>query len=204
MNKSEKASAIKRYEDKLAKFGYSPKTVGWRDKEQQELRFKILQEIGDLDGRSILDIGCGFGDFYDFLVKKGLKIDYTGYDISPRIINRAKKRHPHVNFEVKDISIEHVNVKFDYVFESGIFNHQIADNIKYAKKTIVKMFELCNIGIGFNMVTNYVDFEEDHLFYYSPEQFFKFAKKISRFVTLKHDYPLYEFTIYIHKKFEKK
>jgi hypothetical protein len=86
------------------------------------------------------------------------------------------------------------------VFESGIFNKRIHDNISYAKKFINKMFALCKIAIGINMTTDYVNFKERYLYYYSPHEIFKFAKKLSRFVVLRHDYPLYEFTVYIYKK----
>jgi hypothetical protein len=62
------------------------------------------------------------------------------------------------------------------------------------------MFDLCNIGIGINMTTDYVDYKEDYLYYYSPEKMFSYSKILSKYTTLKHDSPLYEFTLFIYKK----
>jgi SAM-dependent methyltransferase len=199
MNEREKEDIIRLYEDRLGKYGQSIKTMGWRDQEQQHLRFRILSEIKDLNAKKILDVGCGFGDFYDYLVEKGINVDYSGFDISKRIIDVAKNRHPHLKFEVKDILTEKIDQKYDYIFESGILNKKLSDNYRYAKAIITAMYSLCNEGISFNMMTNYVDFEEDYLFYYSPENIFRFCKSLSKFVVIRHEYPLFEFTVYIFK-----
>ncbi|KAF5422780.1 MAG: 2-polyprenyl-3-methyl-5-hydroxy-6-metoxy-1,4-benzoquinol methylase, partial [Candidatus Methanomarinus sp.] len=122
---------ISLYEARLKEYGDNVKTMGWRDKEQQHLRFRILSDIGDLNGSKILDVGCGFGDFYEYLVDKGIKVDYTGYDISLKIINVAISKHPQIRFEVKDILKERIDEKFDYVLESGILNKKISNNIGY-------------------------------------------------------------------------
>jgi len=174
--------------------------MGWRNREQQYLRFRILSEIGNLNGKKILDVGCGFGDFYEYLINKDMKIDYTGYDISAKIIDVAKSKHPQIKFVVKDMLKERIGEKFDYVFESGILNKRISNNIEYATKMITRMFELCEKGVALNMMTNYVDYREDHLSYYSPEKIFRLCRNLSKWVVLRHDYPLYEFTIYLYKK----
>lgn len=200
MLEKEKEEIISLYETRLNEHGDSVKTMGWRDREQQYLRFKILSEIGDLNDAKILDVGCGFGDFYEYLINKSIEVDYTGYDISPKIIDVAKSKHPQIKFEVKDILKERINEKFDYVLESGILNKRISNNIEYAEEMIARMFELCEIGIAVNMMTDYVDYKEDYLYYYSPEEMFEFCKSLGKFVTLRHDYPLHEFTLYIYKR----
>jgi 2-polyprenyl-3-methyl-5-hydroxy-6-metoxy-1,4-benzoquinol methylase len=43
--------------------------------------------LGDIKGKSILDIGCGNGYFAEQLVKNGA--DVTGYDISKKQIDKA-------------------------------------------------------------------------------------------------------------------
>jgi len=200
MLRKEKKEIISLYETRLKEHGDSVKTMGWRNREQQYLRFKILSEIGDLNGAKILDIGCGFGDFHQYLINENMKVDYTGYDISQKIIDVAKIKHPEVKFRVKDILEERIGEKFDYVFESGILNKRISNNTGYAKKMIARMFELCKSGVALNMMTNYIDYREDYLSYYSPEKIFKLCKSLSKWVVLRHDYPLYEFTIYLYKK----
>ena len=57
----------KRFKDKLLP---NYRKLGWGSKKSQDLRFKILIDRWNLENKSILDIGCGFGDFYFFLKKK--------------------------------------------------------------------------------------------------------------------------------------
>lgn len=68
---------------------------------------------------SVLDIGCGYGRFFDvFPEHKG---PYLGIDISPDLIYHARKLHPTKQFEVADIrSFSHEPV--DWVVAIGIKN----------------------------------------------------------------------------------
>lgn len=200
MNPRDKERTIRRFEDQLKQFGRSSEAMGWRDKEQQELRFSVLAGIGDLHSKKVLDVGCGFGDLYAYLLREGIRVDYTGYDISTKIVEEAREQFPDLSFQIKDILTDPIEDRFDYVFSSGIFNWRMSDNMAFVKKMMGKMFELSNCGIAVNMMTNYVDYREEHLFYCSPEEILKFAKRLSRFVVLRHDYPLYEFTIYVYRK----
>lgn len=196
---SEKQATIGRYEERLKNFGYDLRTLGWRTKRQQYIRFKNLIQIGNLNNTSVLDLGCGFGDLYDFLSEQNIQVEYTGYDISPKIIEVAIEMHPNLNFEVKDILIDKIDNKFDYILESGIFNWKLTNNYAFVKKMIKKCFDLCNIGLAFDMMSSYVDFYDEKLFYYDPVKIFKFCKKLSKRIVLKHDYMPYEFIIYIYK-----
>jgi hypothetical protein len=53
-------------------------------------------------------------------------------------------------------------------------------------------------GLAFNLFTTYVDFRNDDLFYADPAEFFSLCRReLSRYVTLLHDYPLYEWTLVV-------
>jgi len=200
MNERDKKKTIELYEERYKSYGYDIRTVGWRDWPQQELRFRILTEPFDLNGKSVLDVGCGFGDLYNYLKKHFRLVKYTGVDIAPSLIKDAKKRHPGARFAVTDILKGDCKDRYDYIFLSGAFNHRISNNIVFAKKMIKKMFEISREGIAFNMLSTYVDYTKPINYHYSPEEFFGYAKTLSRFVNLKHDYPLWEFTIHIIKR----
>jgi len=199
MKPEEKKETIRRYEERLEKYGVSVKAMGWRDREQQYMRFAILSEIGNQSNRSILDIGCGFGDFYEFLKQKGLHVQYTGYDISSKLIDIAQKGHPEATFIVEDILEESSVNKFDYIVSSGVLNAKLSDNEGFLKRMITRCFELCNIGVAINMMSNYVDYKDEGLYYYSPEKVFTFCKTLTRRVIMRHDYMPYEFTVYLYK-----
>lgn len=90
------------YEDLLAMHGENYKALDWNSIDSQKLRYKILKEIF-LYGKkaanlSVVDVGCGFGDLYGYFKAEGLlkghRISYTGYDISSRLIEVAKKKYP--------------------------------------------------------------------------------------------------------------
>ena len=59
MNKTDKDLIIKRYRERLAKYGEDIKALALGTKERQLLRFRVLSEVGDLNNHSVLDLGCG-------------------------------------------------------------------------------------------------------------------------------------------------
>lgn len=202
MKPEEKKVGTRIYEERLEKFGVDVRTVGWRSKHQQHARFKALCEIGDLNDKTLLDVGCGFGDLYDYLKNKGIKLKkYVGLDLSKKLIRQAKKLHAKevvAEFRVMDVADEDAGV-FDYVVASGIFNQKIEDNWGHAKLMMTKMFEASRLGLAVNMVTDYVDYKDENLFYFNPEKVFSMCKKLTKRVCLRHEYMPFEFTIYLYK-----
>ena len=65
------------------KYDLPENRVGWRSRQNQEVRFETLASIGDLRGKSILDAGCGLGCFYGYLKDRGWEGQYTGFDLLP-------------------------------------------------------------------------------------------------------------------------
>jgi 2-polyprenyl-3-methyl-5-hydroxy-6-metoxy-1,4-benzoquinol methylase len=157
----------------------------------------VLTEIGNLNGCSVLDVGCGFGDLCGFLIKRGIKVKYTGYDINPKFIRIAKETYPNVRFEVRDIEECEIKNKFDWVFASGVFEFKLL--APYVKKMIRKMFEACKRGVAVDFMSSYVDFKTEDNYFASPEKMFSFCKTLSRRVVLRHDYMPFEFCVYVYK-----
>lgn len=197
-----KQEVIRHYECCLINNTDQAQQVGWKDKKSQFLRFQILSEIADLNNKSILDVGCGLGEFYNYLNLHRINVKYHGIDLSDKFIEKAKSLYPDGHFEQSDILTKY-NKKFDYIISSGIFNVKNDLTMSYftiyIKKTIKKMYDLCIQGVAFNMITTYVDFKVDSLYYSDPCKVFKFCKKITPYVVLRHDYPLFEYTIYLFK-----
>lgn len=197
MKEEDKKAIINRYNERLKIYGYDQRALGWF-KGRQPLRFKVLSEIGDLNKCSILDVGCGFGDLYGFLIKSNLNIEYTGVDINPDLTKIAKEIYPDAHFEVKDIEQENINDNFDWVFASGLFEFKVHDD-EYVQKMLKRMFEISNKGIAADFLSNYVDFKNEDAYYASPEEIFSFCKILSKRVTIRHDYMPFEFCVYVYK-----
>lgn len=76
------------------------------------------------DGKSWLDLGCGFGRFLTYLEEEVPEPDYIGYDSSPDMLKRLHKNHPdyeHRTF-VKDITAPIRNEQ-QCVLCSAVFVH---------------------------------------------------------------------------------
>ena len=201
MNSLERQHVVDRYAERLGRLGPVVQALGWRDTAQQELRFKVMVDgMRSLRGASVLDVGCGFGDFFDYLHAGDHAVRYTGCDLSPDVLAVARTRHPELTFEERDIlERPYPSQAFDYVCMSGIFNHRIADNVSFLRSMLAAGFDSCSKGVVANMTTSYVDYEDAHLFYFSPEDVFRHARTLSKRVAIRHDYPLSEFTLFIYR-----
>jgi hypothetical protein len=197
------------YTNNLNEYGVTSRSVGWPDPEAQILRFQKLASIIEPNGISpisINDWGCGYGSMFDYLKTLGLPISsYYGYDVSPEMISAAEAR-------IKDPAAEwivgaDVATAADYTFVSGTFNVRFdaidSDWDSYIKQKLRDLYAQSKHGIAFNLLTSYVDWREPHLFYADPSDYFEFCKtELSRYVTLLHDYPLYEWTILVRRRDE--
>lgn len=196
----DKETIISRYSQRYKEFGYHCKTVGWGDRKSQRQRFHVLSEIEDLSGSEIIDVGCGFGDFFRYLSNRFSNINYTGIDIVKEFVEEGKRRYPETQFLVQDILEPDFNMEGDFYFLSGTLNVKLEDNLNYTKEMIEKMFRLSRKALGLNFLSKYVDYELDKDFHHSPEGIFSFGREQTKFVTLRHDYPLWEFTVYLYKE----
>lgn len=200
MTSEEKKRVIAFYDKRYEEFGYHVKSVGWGDKESQDLRFKILSEISDLSGCSICDVGCGFGDLYPYLLNRFVEIDYLGIDISKKIVEEAKKRYPSATFEVNDILENSFDRKVDYILASGVLSFKMQNHEQYVQRMLEAMMEMSEKGVAVNFLSGYVDYKLEKNFHFLPENAFTLGKKLTRYVTIRHDYPLYEFTMYLFQQ----
>jgi ubiquinone/menaquinone biosynthesis C-methylase UbiE len=204
MNNEDKESIIKRYNERLEKFGDSIEALASGTEARREVRFQTLLEVGIKNGNSILDVGCGLADFYSFLKSKGIHVDYTGIDLVPNLIDAAKYKYPNLHFEVRDLQEKpYPSNSFDYVICSQVFNFNLGSdkNMDLVEDMINRMFHISQHGVAVDFLTNYVDFRQQHLFYYKPETILSIAKSITRRVLLRHDYPLFEFCLYLYPDF---
>lgn len=79
-----------------------------------EMWEKIIKIITQNRYKSILDFGCGPGQFAEFIKRKIPEINYTGIDFSAEAIKIAKKKNPTCNFVKSKIPIYNLNSKFHF------------------------------------------------------------------------------------------
>ena len=193
------------YTDKILENGRTPQGVDWNSEESQHLRFEVLSTLIHEEPFSILDYGCGFGSMLTYYKKKYSQFNFIGFDISEEMIKNAKELFKDERNAQWVTELDQVS-QVDYVIASGIFNVKMNNSdqnwLDYILDTLAKFDEKSRKGFAFNMLTKYSDIEymKDYLHYADPLFIFdQCKKKHSKWVALKHDYPLYEFSIIVRK-----
>lgn len=202
MKEEDKRLILGYYDRLIEKHGAGRLSVGMGPQERHDLRHQVLSEVGLRSGGSVLDLGCGRGDFYSYLKRRGIECEYTGYDINPRMIEFARSKHPGANFELKDILGEEFPV-FDFIV-SNAFSLRLAgqDNYGCVEEYMRACYAHARHGVAIDFPSSYADYARPEAFHYSPERVFSAAKRITKRVCLRHDYPLFEFCIYMYPDFE--
>jgi len=175
------------YNRHLKDFGDAPQAVRWTPEGQLKRFENLLRIAGDFSGKTVLDFGCGKGDFYGFQKKRNVAARYTGIDINENLISLARSKHPDAEFIALDIEEERLTRTFNLIFVCGVFNLRVA-NIKKTMKDILKrLFSLCTDALHINALSYYVPQRTVELFYVKPEELLRFAlTELSPKVTLTH------------------
>jgi ubiquinone/menaquinone biosynthesis C-methylase UbiE len=102
-------------------------------------------------GDRLLDLGCGNGRVAD--LANTIKADYTGLDISERLIHIAKQQHPNGRFYVGNMMhTDFPNTYFDQVFLVASFHH--IPSRQYRLQTLKEIARITKPG-GMIMMTNW-------------------------------------------------
>ena len=201
---------VDHYESCLETHGDNHLGVDWPKSEDVDTRYKIMVDIIKLNEDSqvtLLDFGCGTAHLLEFINKnKIIGIEYSGLDISQKFIDVAKTKFPDNLFYCIDFFDSNDKVKnFDYIVMNGVFTEKrefsFDEMWDYFTKLITMVFEKCNKGFAFNVMSKNVDWERDDLFHVSLDLISRFlCKNLSRDFIIRNDYGLYEYTIYVLKK----
>ncbi len=199
MKKEQRKRIVDRHRDSLTRYGYHPNALYWSSREIQEIRFRVLAEIGIESGDSVLDVGCGFGDFKGWFGKQGGALDYVGIDLSPDLLAEARGRHPDSIFVDGDLfDMDFADQSFDWVVLSGALNEQLHDDGAYARRVIARMLLLCRKGVAFNLLdARYLQAHD--LQSHMPEEMLDWCRSLCPHCTLRDDYLDNDFTIYMRR-----
>lgn len=67
-----------------------------------------------------------------------MKIKSNRVDVNSNLIEIARKKYPDACFEIKDILIDEIDQKFDYVVLSGVFNFKLSNNKTFIQNMLKK------------------------------------------------------------------
>ena len=98
----------------------------------------ICDYVGDIEGKRVIDVGCGTGVFDEYFVERGAEV--AAIDISRDMIDYAQKEHKNssIVYQIHDICRKPVTEKGDIVVAlSHVIGYQIEnDKLKLFLKNI--------------------------------------------------------------------
>jgi SAM-dependent methyltransferase len=200
--KTEKERTIEFFTQKVLEHGGGYAAANWGSPEGQSLRFQVLTEISDLDGRSVLDIGCGCGHLLEYLEKQSITVSYKGWDITPSMIRIAKEKYNRDCFEERDIMAGQPpkEPEFDFVFASGIFYLLRESPYDHIKKMVARMLAHARLGVAFNTLSQKAPTKDKDEFYADPVRILSDCFSLAPRFVIRHDYLKHDFTVYLLKE----
>lgn len=183
------------YDALLDKHGPTIDVADLGNKDGYLRRYEVLSEVCDFTGKSVLDVGCGLGSFCDYLYMGFYGVRYTGVDLSERMIEAARKKHPGGTFIVVDIFERSIMQRHDIVIGNGIFYLLKERQCEYMMKLVEKMYESAKEAVAFNCLSRGAKGE----FWAKPYQVLREVMAFCPKVTLRADYLPNDFTVYMYK-----
>ena len=200
----ESRTVIERYETRLRQHGFGEEALGWGKKGRQQLRFSVLASHWDLRGKSVLDLGAGFGDFYAFSKQLQLQ-EYIGIDLTPGLVSVGNEKYgtePGFTLKLGSATDESLFQECDVTVISGLFNFRLNSgrNSEFISSVLGLAFKFSRLGVASNFVTDHVGFKDSLMHYQSPSETLDIAYRFTRNVTLKQDYMPFEYSVFLDKR----
>jgi 2-polyprenyl-3-methyl-5-hydroxy-6-metoxy-1,4-benzoquinol methylase len=192
---------LSRYRARIKEFGLTFDSLQSGSSDKQRVRHAVHCSSFRTEAPSILDIGCGMGGFLSYLRLNKITSSYKGYDIAPEYIEFCQTNYPEDEFEVRNVFETGIDKTYDNIILSQVLNNKYSysDNMTVMKEMMTLCFNHCTVGFSIDMMSEYVDFKTDELYYYSPEKIFSFAKTLSKRVAIRHDFRPFEFCVQVFK-----
>jgi ubiquinone/menaquinone biosynthesis C-methylase UbiE len=198
------------YQANFQKYGIHENSLGWT-KGKQNIRFHQLTKPFSLSNRTILDIGCGFGDLLGFFKNQRINYkNYIGIDLIPEFVEVAQKNWSSAHHQfILGNYLEIPDVVTDFTIASGIFGHRLYESQKeqyeHVTRVLEKAMATSSVGVSFDFISDKTDFSSSSKdFHASPEEILKIAYGLTRNVVLDNSALPFEFSITLFKnqKFE--
>jgi SAM-dependent methyltransferase len=202
LHSSDQAEIVARYSKRIAEYGPTASALNVGKPDYYARQHEVHCQLMSTDVGSVIDIGCGIGSFYRFLRHRARRISYLGIDIVPEFVKAASDALPEAKFVCRDIFKEGLPEAADHIVMCQVFNSRfkLSNNAEVIREALRIGFGGANISVSIDMLSKYVNYEEESLFYADPEQMFAYAKTLTPYVALKHDYLPHHFTLALYKR----
>jgi len=137
-----------------------PQVVGYQSTEQQEVLYDFILSNFDPTRESVLDFGCGRGDFLRYTEEAYQHVlKYQGVDMNKQLIDVAKELSPDNNFTSTNWFSLDGNYAADWVLNINsttiLYEPEGPDfdQVQALRNTVNKMMELADIGIVISLLS---------------------------------------------------
>lgn len=195
-------SSVGRYRKAFKKYHVNPKSLLWQSKKAAEQRY--IQAVSDisLTGKTILDIGCGFGGIIPFLQKKTKNFEYEGVDIIPEFVEEAQRLYPKFKFYNLNYFLNPIQKHYDIIFCIGAIHSNVKNNMNFRKRAIKTMFDHTDEILVFTLAGSYPQKKtarKSNVWFADSCEILKFCSGLSQKYILRSHYNKREFTIVLFK-----
>lgn len=202
---------VEAVEKLYAEHGDTHRGLGFRTDEGFEARYRVYLEVirgsAAHEECSLLDVGCGTARLLDLINSLGREeIRYRGVDLSPKLIEAARKKYPEADFICGDpFDLEEIwSARPDYVVFGQIFTCRLQMSVGEMTDYMLRMLRLafthCRRGVVFTVMSAHVDWQREDLFHVPFDQMADLMQaNLTRNYAFRADYGLYEYAVYVYK-----
>ena len=156
MPQSDQPEYLLPYREAIDSFGPGFDATLWSSREGQVRRFDVLIDLGSIGEHTVLDVGCGTGDFAQRLKDRSVPFrEYIGVDAMPEMIELAQAQEDHrCRFKTIDIVAQPEYLEEsapDLVVLSGTLN---AMDESVARALLEQAWSAARVGLVFNFLSN--------------------------------------------------
>ncbi len=188
------------YLDAAAEYGEASAALLWASPKTQRARFEAIRHAIDLEGKSILDAGCGRGDLLDHLLRQGVKpSEYLGIEAVEPLASAAETRGLPACRIVRADFVRDPRALFtgsEIVIFSGSLN-TLDDSEFYA--TLRHAFHAAGEALVFNFLSSDRLAGKAYLFWRDPSDVAEFLNSLGGTVRHSNEYMVGDCTLAVGK-----
>ena len=191
MSKQSHQESIKdEFNQRARTYGHTARAVGWYSRETQIMRYDQLLKHLPSESFTLLDVGCGQGDLFHYLLEQSYSATYTGIDVSPEQINLAKTAYPSGTFLEQDCQSFH-QTPFDIVVACGAFNLLTDNHSEYFLTQVKALLRLSQSKVIISTLLKGKESQYYHpglYAYYSCEDYQQLLSGLNADIHIEQDY----------------
>ena len=180
------------YKKAINTYGITARGVHWNSEFSQYKRFEILTKFikNEIKNSSIIDAGCGFGEYYNYLFDNNLSPkSYIGFDCEEKMVKIASKRFINSKFFIKNILSDKLPFA-DYYICSGALSILTKEEIY---KFINNCFQASEKAFIFNFL------KDDPLTNIKVSDVLSYCKTLTKDIKIEENYLKNDISIYLKK-----